>query len=487
MFFNAHTKEHLRKYWFFYICVAAYLAIAFSLYAFTTSPLYPNDYGIDSAIYRYFGRCVLDGQTIYKDVWDNKGPVLYLIQAIGMLRGYRNDKITVIYLMQLAAMFFSVGCMWKINSLFPKSSKNTLKFIFCLIVSTTFFCAIIDGGNRCEEWSLPMICCSLYFFIKYITGVHTDPKHPAKYAFIHGVCLGLIAFISLKNVVTICAGVVFIGVYLIINKQWKNLWINFLAGFLGILIVVIPIFAYFLSKGALGEMLYANFTYNFKYSSSRHETFTGQEFFLRYAPFAVSYVLIFLRLIKSHRVRLIDAMILSIVSANLLLLIKTNIFGYYYVIYIPVFMLTLMLYVDFQISFLPELLTVIAVLGLGVSRCVELGKVYFRPVHDPFYPTASLYLPKAERNSVIAQAPAEIYLQLGITPLTRFSVSQSTIFPVEPSFKEEFLNDLYTKNPKWIITYCDPAVQMPEMRQFVESNYEYRFSDTPICFYRVKE
>ena len=489
MFFKLLNKENIRKYWFFYICLAVYLIAAFSLYAFSTSPLYPNDYGIDSAIYRYFGRCVLDGQTVYKDVWDNKGPVLYLIQAIGMLRGYRNDKITVIYLMQLAAMFISIGFMWKINNLFFASKRKTLNFIFSLIVTMTYFCAIIDGGNRCEEWSLPMICCSLYYFFRYISKTDYAIDHPIKYAFIHGICFSLIAFISLKNTVTICVGAAIIGIILIIKKQWENLLHNFLAGCLGILIVAIPIFAYFHLKDALDEMLYANFIYNFKYSSSRFVKFTGEEFIIRYAPFAVSYLIIFIHFIKKPRnIRLVDVMTLTLVTSNLLLLIKTNIYGYYFVIYTPILLLTMILYLDFKKTYIPELLIAISIFCLGISKCIELGKVYFRPVHEPFYPTASLYLPKSERDSVIAyDAPAEIYLQLNITPLTRFSVSQTIIFPIEPVFKDEYLDDLYTKNPKWIITLCDSSRQMPEMRQLIEQDYEYRFSDRPVCFYRIKD
>ena len=59
------------------------LAISFLLaFSPSTSPLW-FFVGEDSGVFKSFGQAIIQGKVIYKDIFDNKGPILYFINALG--------------------------------------------------------------------------------------------------------------------------------------------------------------------------------------------------------------------------------------------------------------------------------------------------------------------------------------------------------------------------------------------------------------------
>ena len=101
----------------------------------------------------------------------------------------------------------------------------------------------IEGGNLTEEWSLPLLFLSMYLALDFI--VEEKELHKPVYGFIYGVCFGIIALIRITNTVMICAAVLTITIYLIINKQWRNLLWNAVAFLLGVGAAFIPPLIYF--------------------------------------------------------------------------------------------------------------------------------------------------------------------------------------------------------------------------------------------------
>ena len=480
-----------KKQWILYICLGGYLTTVLSIFAFTTSPLYPNDYGYDSAIFRLIGSYILKGKLPYIDIWDHKGPVLYFIQALGAIHGTNNGKISFIYLMQQIAMFFSVILLYRIDcQINPlRTWKKQLRFFILVIFAVTYLCFIIDGGNISEDWSVPMICCSLYLFTKYAMNVKENVQHLPWFALVHGICFSLVAFIRINNAISICAGLVVIGIYLIIHKQWKNLCVNILFGIIGITVIAAPVCLFFYSRHALDEMIHAVFIFNLKYSRIRaFDISYDLKQLIRFAPVGLSFLFIIFNYIRTKNMGLLDFIAVAIVTGNAMILLHNSNYPHYFIIYFPVYLFIMILYLNLKNINILENLLCLVLFGFCFFECIETGKVYFRTIHDPTFPTANLYLPKTERDSAIAVGVTpEIYLQTGITPCSRFIATQGLIFHVEPGFYEEFKSDLQTKKPKWIITQCDKNEQMTFVSDLLEQKYEYRFSDVPYCFYRLLE
>ncbi len=461
------------------LLVCGYMAVFSSV----TSPLYPNNYGVDSAFYRFIGKSILQGKTLYTDIWDNKGPVLFFIQAVGALNGTRNADLSLIFPLQVLSVFLSVFLMYEAYLTLHKERAGAVRFLLITVICGAVFCTTMVGGNLSEEWSLPFISCSLYLFARYLSGCETDPKHPPIYAFIHGVCFGLIAMIRINNAISLCAGVLIIGLYLMVKRQWKNLLSNILFGILGIAAAVLPVCLYFYAKNALSDMVYAVLLYNLKYIGDRtHKAYRGTDFFLRYGPIIVSGLLILLRMVRTRRVRPADLTVGAMVLGSALILWQSNEYTHYFTIFIPVFFLVLLLYADHMR--IPEILITA---GLLVFFIINIFPVFSDLAKDrsrqPQFSAADSIPAEEKKSSIAVWLTPEIYLNTGFEPVSRFCAYQFIHFPVDPSMLDEFLSDIRTSSPKWIIVLSGYEGIYKEVGTLLETDYEFAFTDSNANFY----
>lgn len=458
------------------------------VFSLSTSPLYPHNFSYDSAFFRLFGSEILKGRTPYKDIWDHKGPVLFFIQALGAagwITG-NNKGLNILFLLQIISLSLSVIFLYQTYCNFGNQNHNRLKFIGIMICALSVFSLTIESGNLSEEWCIPMICCSIFLMMKF--AVHTDSsaKHPRKYAFLHGLCLGAIIMIRMNNAIPICAGLIIIGIYLIIKKQWKNLVQNILSGIFGIMCILIPIFGWFKSRDALQEMIYAVFTFNFKYIHVRsYIPYTGEPFITRYLPIAAAGSIFLIYLIRKHKIELADWITAAILAASIWMLMDTNIYLHYYTIFIPVYFLVMMRCAN-QMK-LPESLILLFVLSwfiiLNIQRIPDLAALHRQ---GPMF-TAAQQIPEEERDSVIAvNLPPEIYLNYGLTPVSRFCAYQHVHFAIDPDMKVEFLDTLSEKKPQWILAFCSGETKIPEVQSLIEIQYQYKFDQSDVCYYHRK-
>lgn len=475
-----------RKNLIIYLITALLLVLLFLFFSSTTSPLYPNNYGVDSAFNRFMGLMVRRGKVLYSEIWDNKGPILFFLQAIGTLKGTHNADITLTFLMQIVSMFLTVFLLYRAGQEGYKEKINIFRSVFLSVSALSVFCIVIDSGNLSEEWSLPMIACSLYLLVKYSANVKDQPLHPRRYTFVHGICFGLIAFIRVNNAISICAGLLAVAIYLAARKKWRNLFENILFGILGIAVIAVPICLYFLSKHALGDMLYGVFAYNLKYASQRtHKNFEGEEFFIRFLPVIVSLLIVCIHWIRVRSFRLLDGMMALIVAANAVMLWSSNVFWHYYIIYVPVFFLVLLLYVD--LPRVPEMAAALIVLAFFGFEAVQLLS-NLRPAReapDRFAFAASI--PDEEKVSAMGlYVSPEVYLNSGLIPCSRFAAYHFAHFPVDPAMKEEFLQDMRKNSPYWIIYLSGYEGIITEVQDLLNEKYEWVTEEYGAAYYRMK-
>ncbi|MBR6091112.1 MAG: hypothetical protein IKP86_14330, partial [Anaerolineaceae bacterium] len=170
-----------------YILTVLTAAVLLLLFSNTTSPLFPNNYGVDSAFNRFMGLMIRRGKTLYSEIWDNKGPLLFFIQAIGTLKGTHNADVTLTFLMQIAASLATIFFLYRADRKVHPGSRNPLRLLFPLLCAAPVLAYVLDSGNLSEEWSLPMIGCGLYLLASYAARVRDQPLHPRRDAFRHGV------------------------------------------------------------------------------------------------------------------------------------------------------------------------------------------------------------------------------------------------------------------------------------------------------------
>lgn len=451
-----------------------------------TSPIYPHNFSYDSAFFRFFGTEILKGKTPYTDVWDNKGPVLFFIQALGALGGTTNKGTNILFLMQLLSAYFSVFCFWQITGLLHGEKLPRWKFFAFLICTSAVFSLTIESGNLSEEWCLPMTCLSFWLLIKYAVRATESPEHPRRYAFLHGIGLGMMTLIRANNAFPVCAGLIVVGIWLIRKKQWKNIFTNILFGILGIACIWMPVFVWFYARGALDEMLYAVFQFNLKYTGMRSFIhYTGEPLVTRYLPIAAAAVILCAYWIRVRTFSLTDMITAAVLAVGIWMLSETNVYLHYFTVFVPILFLVLIRCGD-RLG-IPEWLLLLGLCGwFGVRNAQRLPDLI--SLHrQPQMFTAAEKIPEEERDSVIAvNMPPEIYLNYGLEPVSRFCAYQHVHFGVAPELKTEFLKTISEDRPPlWILAFCSGETNIPEVQDLIDRSYIYKFDQSDICYYRL--
>ena len=137
------------------------LILSFSyLYVFSTSlsPFYKYPFLYDSGIFQIIGKGWTEGIIPYRDLWDNKGPLLYLINALGFL--LTGDKYGV-FILQVINLSVALYIIFRIFRL----KYNTIISFLCTAVILLWL-PNTNLDNNPAEWLLIPLCLSFYFLYK---------------------------------------------------------------------------------------------------------------------------------------------------------------------------------------------------------------------------------------------------------------------------------------------------------------------------------
>lgn len=141
---NNSLKE---SHWMYYLLFPL-LAIVFLLFESSYTSVLNPYYGYDSAVFMVVGKGWSNGFVPYRDLFDHKGPFLYLMNALGFTI---NDGKLGVLIIQTIFMTATLFLIYKIGRLYLKKvCAWIIVFVFMFL-----YCAMISEGNMTEEWSLP--------------------------------------------------------------------------------------------------------------------------------------------------------------------------------------------------------------------------------------------------------------------------------------------------------------------------------------------
>ena len=263
-----------------------------------SSPLYPMNTWSDANCFLTLGRAQLQGVMIYRDVFDHKGPLLYLIHSAAAL--ISSDSFLGMYIIQSVLCACTHGIMIRISGLFTKTDKAnyilSVPFIFLLYSVNAYY-----FGDSAEEILLPFIAFGLYSFFKvFRTGKDFSKKDM--------ILLGTGAAFAFWIKFTLCgywiALIIFLIVTMIRQHNAKKLGRYALWFALPCIILSAGIIIYHLATSTLGDMFTVYFYNNiFGYQSIGE----GNTWFEK-IPFA--FIMTFMKLDSNH---VLTALILSAV------------------------------------------------------------------------------------------------------------------------------------------------------------------------------
>ncbi len=312
--------------------ILAILAIA--ALAFLFSLQCPNNIwktssaGTDSSVFKYIGRVILDGGIPYRDTFDHKGPLVYLLNAIGILISYQKG----IWGVELVTLFATFAIMYKISRLLC----SRLVSIGILLLSSSLLFKYFEHGNLSEEFALPFIAAAIYIFTDYF--IHAKISNLR--LVICGLSLGAVCLLRVNMIpvwVVMCIGVL---IHCITKRQIKEIF-RFLAFFLiGFSIIILPVAVWLTANGAFQSFIDDYIVFNSQYSSfdspvmalsGRGSTFLA---FLNETITLLALALLVYRIIKNRK--FYDVLYTVYFLANIVFLsLSGNLFLHYGMIIIP--------------------------------------------------------------------------------------------------------------------------------------------------------
>ncbi|MFR9605347.1 MAG: hypothetical protein SNG18_07505, partial [Rikenellaceae bacterium] len=245
-----------------------FVIVMVTKYLFDATDIYGNAYIYDSPIFTLIGQAWTDGIIPYRDLFDHKGPILFLFHAIA---AWIQNGIVGIMIVTALNLTIALRLILSISrELLPKQS-NKIHYLV-VISSLIFFRLTHESVGISEELSLVFILLPLLLCVKHLTKVMGGGKlfnqHPYSYSFAYGACFAAIAMIRVNNAPMNVGIVIGFLILMLRGKHYKELLYNAFYCLLGFLAVILPIIAYFSYHDALYEMIYATFIFNWKYRAA---------------------------------------------------------------------------------------------------------------------------------------------------------------------------------------------------------------------------
>ena len=121
------------------------------------SPFYAFNDWVDPHTMFTVGKSILSGMVHYRDVYEQKGPLLLLLHSLGSLISF--DTLTGMWILEIISCFFFLYFAYRIMRIRFSQESLLLIPVLALIVYTALS---FDQGDSAEEYCLPLIMYALW-------------------------------------------------------------------------------------------------------------------------------------------------------------------------------------------------------------------------------------------------------------------------------------------------------------------------------------
>lgn len=204
----------------------------------------PLWYG-DEGIYQVIGSSLNNGKLLYKEVFDNKPPLLYWLYAI-----LHSDQF-LIRLASLIAGLIAIVIFFLLSKKLFENNKNNIHYVTTLIFAILYGIPMLEGNiANAENFMLLPILVSSFFIVSQ------------KRFFIAGLLLGIAFLFKIVAVFDFSAFFIF---YLIIHFHSLKKHIKLLPIAIGFILPILSIALLFIFNGTFVDFVKAVFISNISY------------------------------------------------------------------------------------------------------------------------------------------------------------------------------------------------------------------------------
>lgn len=487
------------------------VAFLFILHFSSSTTLFKPDYfGFDSAFFQSIGKLWLEGILPYRDFFDHKGPVLFMINALGY--AFSNTRLGL-FLVQSILFSISLTLAYQTLRQFIKPNYSAI----ILVVMILYLAMVFGEGNLSEEYSLPFVFCMLLFQAKWLKNLKKSIteksaiSHPKIYSLIYGFCFMMIAFIRINNALIPCVGILFIVWFLARQKQWKMIFQNALFVILGALVVFIPVAAYFYFNNAFVPFINGTFLFNLSYTRVHASLPKMANSTLFYStPILLAWFVGLYLLFKKEVYKGVFLLVTGAMIAYMCL--GGKLYPHYFINAAPLLPIVFCLFVSSSQntdlhSKLKTFIQYFVVLALIVVYVYNINiRAEITPYNPSVIETGYENIRNSHWRNIIDQIPEDeisdvavynlsndaspIFILTDLKPIYPNSVLTEWHAEVDPSIITKYAEFLKSNKPKWVL--CE-NVKSEEIVSILDSSYELTYTyayddeDSLILLYRIKD
>lgn len=231
------------------------ISITFLLICTKSSPLYRINDWYDAQCFFTVGKSMINGKIPYLDLFEQKGPLLFLLYGIASL--ISNNSFIGVFVLEVISYSVFLYYVSKIIEIYldKKYSYILIPIIALLMLPTRCF----THGGSCEEFCFPVLAILIYKYIKYLKNKDISNKDTIIVGILSGMLLWM-KYTLLGFSIGFCITVL---IKSLINKNYKNLISKVGYFVLGITITTIPWLIYFgLHKNGIKSLIDVYFLFN---------------------------------------------------------------------------------------------------------------------------------------------------------------------------------------------------------------------------------
>lgn len=466
-YFDCIKKDKIFECLFFVSLIPLVFSVIYNL-SLSSTPKIPEEaffYGwSDAAVYKLLGKGWLNGLIPYKDIFEQKGPLIFFVYMLGEWI----DENWGVFLIQTVSVWVSIVFSYYIAKVISGKGTGIIASL-----ATLFFYALIisnDEGALVEDFNLPFLMVSTYLVVKYYSNENGNIEHPARYAFMHGITFGASLCLRITNCIAICCFVFCITVSLLAGKKLRNLFKNIGTFLCGVACVILPFIIYFWSNGALSGLA-DGYLFQFQYTVRDLQPKNNDEWklFLIYLSPVLSCALLSFERKQSYRI----SMVISAI-AIVLLMNKLSLFDHYYIahiIFVPVALAWFILppkhdgKIIFRYKFVYLFFTIVIFLSISNFGFKSIKNmrgtidiISISPAGEYVIKSQEIgnLIPEDDRDKVLGyNLRTDWWLINDLFPCQRFYGGSDWGFSVWPKTLDESVEFYSSLDAEWIVTFGD--------------------------------
>ena len=216
-----------------------------------TSFLFPIHNWVDQNCFFTVGKGILNGLVPYRDLFEQKGPLLYFINSVAAL--ITEKSFTGVFIIQILFYSAFLYVLKNISKLYLDEKLSIYSAVFTGVLVATAYC--YRRGDNAEEFCLPFLVYGLYTLLKAYKG-DFQKEFSYKTMLINGIFAGCILWIKFTLLGFHLGFILSFFILSLMQKRYKEAFLKVIVFVCGIALSTLPFVVYFGVNSAIKDWLY---------------------------------------------------------------------------------------------------------------------------------------------------------------------------------------------------------------------------------------